>query len=230
MKKLLTAGLIVSVVLFLVMGTNYISNEKMIKNYENEIYKINQLDFLGIFQPYIAAYNRGNIEYQMGNYNRAVEYYEDALKKHPPKKKECKIRTNLVLAKIAGIDFENLSQNEVEETIGILEEGIQILTEKNCANEDQQSGHDSQAQQLEIELQQIIDALKNPPSDDKEKDSSDRKQSSSEQSSTEQEEEKSQLQKAFEEQQQDVQKERNDMHDLNELYKMEFDFSDAPVW
>lgn len=233
MKRALVVGLILSFILFLIMGINYIGNEKMIRNYQNEVYKVNSLDVLGFFQPYIAPYNRGNIDYQMGNYDQAIEEYKKALEKHPPQNKECMIRINLALAMIAGIDFENLTSDQVEETIQILESAIGVLEEKNCANQDHQSGHNADAQQLEIELQEIIDALKNDSSgngdgnqqqpDDGSKDQNDPAQGG-------QTKEKSELQQKFEEQQKDVQKERNDMHEINELYKMEFDYSDAPVW
>lgn len=233
MKKTLVVSLILSFILFLIMGINYIGNEKMIRNYRNEIYKVNNLDVLGFFQPYIAPYNRGNIDYQLGNYEKAVEEYQSALEKHPPHKKECMIRINLALAMVAGIDFENLTSEQVEETIQILNQAIDVLVEKNCANRDHQSGHNADAQQLEIELQQIIDALENADSSENGEDNKQQNGDSKEQENPEQggeTKEKSELQQKFEEQQKDVQKERNDMYEINELYKMEFDYSDDPVW
>lgn len=234
MKKALVVSLILSFVLFLIMGINYIGNEKMIKNYQNEIYKVNSLDVLGFFQPYIAPYNRGNIDYQLGNYDQAIEEYKKALEKHPPQKKECMIRINLALAMVAGIDFENLTADQVDETIQILEEAIDVLVEKNCANRDHQSGHNVDAQQLEIELQQIIDALKNASSsgdgEDNRQQPDDGSKEQNDPAQGGETKEKSELQQKFEEQQKDVQKERNDMYEINELYKMDFDYSDAPVW
>ena len=231
MKKALIAGFVLSVVLFLFMGVNYIGNERMIKNYNNGIYKLNSLDVLGIFQPYVAPYNRGNIDFQLGNYDEAILYYEKALKKRPPEKKECKIRINMALAMVAGIDFDNLNKEDVDETIQILENAIGVLVEKNCANEDHQSGHSEDAQQLEIELSQLIEALQNSSGEgddsDPQNDGSNEKDNKNK---PEQETQKSDLQQKFEEQQRDVQKERNDMYEINEIFKMDFDFSDEPVW
>ena len=54
MKKILVAGLIVVSVIFMCMGINYVSNERMIHQYNNEVYQINNFDVLGFFQPYIG--------------------------------------------------------------------------------------------------------------------------------------------------------------------------------
>lgn len=231
MKKIMVVCFIISSMLLACFGLNYYSNEKMIKNYNRGVYKVNSYDILGFLQPYVREYNRGNIDYKEGNYDKAIEDYQKALKKHPPKKKECKIRINLVLAMVAQLDFENVNSSNVDEYIDVLQQGIDILTEKGCANEDQVSGHDIDAQQLEIELAQMIEALKNPSGGEGDSDNQDQKddQKNTEEAK-EEPKEKSDLQKKFEEQQKEVQKGRNDMYEVNEIYKMEIDFSTDPVW
>lgn len=232
MKKALVISLILSFVLFLIMGINYISNQRMIKNYMDGIYKVNHLDVLGVFQPYIAPYNRGNIDYQLGNYDEAINEYKSALEKHPPHKKECQIRINLALAMVTKIDFENVTPEQTEDIIQTLNDAIDILVEKNCANRDHLSGHNEDAQQLEKELQMMIEMLQNM--EESEANADGKKQSNSpSRETTEQsidEGQKTELQQKFEEQQKEVQNERNNMYEINEIFKSDFDFSDAPVW
>lgn len=227
MKKILVAGLIIVSVIFMCMGINYVSNERMIHQYNNEVYQINNFDVLGFFQPYIGPYNRGNIYYKLGNYDTAVQEYQKALEKHPSKRKECKIRINLALAMVEKLDFENITLEDRDEMIRVLDEAIAVLTEKNCANLDQESGHDKDAQQLEIELSQLKEALQNAEGESESSDDTkdEQKKDSNTEQSTEQSDE---LKDKFKAQQDEVQKERNQIYENQELFNPSF--SDEPSW
>ena len=116
------------------------------------------------FQLYIYHYNKGNDAYENGDYESAIEAYEDALACHVPDKKECDIRVNLALAMIAPIDLENLSESEVDDTIALLKEARDVLTEDGCAHMDDEDGHDADAQTLKDEIDEYIEQLENPQS------------------------------------------------------------------
>lgn len=115
-----------------------------------------------VFQLYIYHYNKGNDAYENGDYESAIEEYETALSYHVPDKKECDIRVNLALAMIAPIDLENLPESEVADTIALLKEARDVLTEDGCAHMDDNDGHDEDAQTLKNEIDEYIEALENP--------------------------------------------------------------------
>lgn len=230
MKKVLIACLIICSVLLLCLGLNYGANEKMISNYNRGNYKINSLDMLGILQPYIAPYNRGNIDYQLGDYDGAILEYQKALKKYPPHSKECKIRINLALAMVAKLDLDTITEDNVEEIKETINQAIDVLVENNCGNRDGQSGHDEDAQQLVVELQRILDALEQPQSGSGKDDMKNNQPKNPENETETTTEEKSALEKKFEEQQQEVQQERNQRFENEEIFRMEYDYSTDPVW
>lgn len=116
------------------------------------------------FQLHIFYYNKGNEAYELGDYDQAIEQYEQALSCHVPDKKECDIRVNLALAMIAPIDIENLDDSQVSETIALLKEARDILTEEDCAHANDENGHDKDAQTLKDEIDQYIEMLENPQS------------------------------------------------------------------
>lgn len=125
------------------------------------------------FQLYIYHYNKGNEAYENGDYEQAVEAYEQALACHVPDKKECNIRVNLALAMIAPIDIEHLDASEVDATIELLKEARDVLTEEDCAHMDDEDGHDKDAQKLKDEIDEYIDMLENPEQTKPEQDSDD---------------------------------------------------------
>ncbi len=234
MKKVLIVCLIICSVLLLCLGLNYGANEKMIGNYNQGNYKINSLDVLGFLQPYVGPYNRGNIHYQLGDYDQAISEYQEALQKYPPHSRECKIRINLALAMVNKLDFSSITEENIEEVKDTLNQAIDVLVEKDCANRDGQSGHDAEAQQLEVELQRILDALEQPQNNGGGKDEDKKQQSGLQESKPEKKagttEEKSELEKKFEEQQQEVQQERNQRFENEEIFRMEYDYTTDPVW
>ena len=108
MKRILMGmGAVFAIVLLLLMANEY-GNEHMIDRYQKHHYEENQLAMLGILQPYIAPYNLGNVYYQRGEYEQAVESYQKALAYQPPEGADCMIRINLVLAKLVSFDPEKV--------------------------------------------------------------------------------------------------------------------------
>jgi len=160
MKKVCTTiwGLLICCLVCLV--TNFFANEIFVKNYEAGTYKENKLSALGFWEPYIAYYNEGNLCYQKGNYETAIQAYETALSRYPSKQRECNIRINLALSMIAPIDSSQLTGQELEQAIATLEEAKEILCEQGCAAEDG-NGHSKDAQTLKEDIDRFLEKLKN---------------------------------------------------------------------
>ena len=113
MKKVIKIiAIVIGAALFLFFGLltfNYIYNEVIISKYEERDYSknVDALLHTNIIQPYIVYYNNGNIHYQKGEYEDAIEEYELALEQNPPhEEEECEIRINLALAIIATLPEE----------------------------------------------------------------------------------------------------------------------------
>ena len=136
----------------------YYSNRNMIKNYKKEKYEFNQLGFLGFTEPYINPYNRGNIFYSLGDYDRAIAEYDLALSYNPPEPADCMIRVNYALALIAPIDPDKINEDNLEEVLDILDEARDILCEDGCAN-DKGTGHYDPAQTLKDEIDEFEEEL-----------------------------------------------------------------------
>lgn len=168
MKKRLLI-LLYMLVLLLVskMAFNYFYNAHMIKAFENKDYSVNDnILLLGNFdEPYIAHYNNGDVLYEQGRYEEAIEEYDKALALYPPKLKECPIRINKALSMVGtlGENFCNVDltdNDEIEETIDYLYEAIDVLTEDGCAN-DKGTGHSRTAEKLKEQIEELIEELKN---------------------------------------------------------------------
>lgn len=158
-NRILIAVWAVVFIFFLLLLVNFVSNEKMIKKYNEGVYEFNTLDFLGFTQPYIAPYNKGNIYYQKGSYELAIAQYDIALSKYPTRKAECDIRVNKAFCMLALIDTDYKTKDDIDPIIDQLLEVESVLTEKGCANEDFLSGHDTDAQQLFNEIDSYIDSF-----------------------------------------------------------------------
>ena len=114
-------------VLGLLFLTRNIVNFAFLKNYEKGSYSRlpeSALSPLRLGQNYVVPYNMGNIEYQLGDYEKAAAYYQQALKSHPPARdEECMIRVNLALAMCHSINFEDMNlsdQDAVSEAVDTL--------------------------------------------------------------------------------------------------------------
>ena len=99
----------------------------------------NLLVYLRFGDNYVAFYNMGNIEYQLGKYDKAVYYYQQALASKPPERdEECMIRVNLAFSMCHTIDWDNLDRSDkeaVEKVVTTLQIARAYLTEHECASE-----------------------------------------------------------------------------------------------
>ena len=154
---IITVYVILGLLLFKFAFT-YGYNEWVISKYEDGDYSENfsLLEVFNFTEPYIVYYNNGNVMYQKMDYEAAIEYYEQALDENPPEGKECPIRINLALAKLKLLGDDYLTPEKIEDTIDLLEECLDILSEEDCANEDD-DGHDNRAQRLYNEIKEMLD-------------------------------------------------------------------------
>ena len=105
---------------------------------------------------YIKDYNDGNKLYKDGDFQKAIELYSKALEKIIPTKKECDVRVNEALAycKTVQIDTKTAKNEEIQKAIETYETAINVLTQKNC---DQ---HNDEAKQLKKDIEEEINKLK----------------------------------------------------------------------
>lgn len=163
MRRLLKVLLCLVILLLLRFFLSFVVNEYIIYNYNNKNYKsilINSLYILNINQPYIAYYNDGNISYRLNDYNDAIDHYEKALTKNPPKSKVCDIRINLSLAMI-----KNINTTDSQLISSYLEEAKKNLYQDNCADENSDNGKSKEAEKLEDEISKIQKQLDNSNKD-----------------------------------------------------------------
>lgn len=159
--KRVVVGIWVLLVIFMgVLLLSFYSNRKMIKDYKKDKFEFNQLGFLGFTEPYINPYNRGNIFYALGDYDRAIAEYETALSYNPPEPADCMIRVNYALALLAPIDADNITDENLDIVLDILDEARDVLCEDGCAN-DEGTGHDDAAQKLKDEIDEFEEELLN---------------------------------------------------------------------
>lgn len=155
----------VYVILFLVCAKRaftYIYNEILISKYNDHDYSgdVDPLLFCNVIQPYLAHYNMGNIHYQNGDYQAAIDEYKNALEADPGHDEECSVRINLALAIIGTLGEDYVSEENVETSIATLTEARNVLIEEKCAT-DSGNGHSETAETLKKEIDDLIDQLKN---------------------------------------------------------------------
>ena len=157
-KRIMIAAYTVVGLLLCKFAFTYGYNEWVISKYLDGDYteNFNLLEVFNIEEPYIVYYNNGNVMYQNKDYEAAIEYYEKSLENDPPEGKECPIRINLALAKLALLGEDRLTPEKIDETIDTLNECLDILSEEDCANEDD-DGHDNRAQRLYNEIKEMLE-------------------------------------------------------------------------
>lgn len=112
-------------------------------------------------ESYVVYYNRGNIEFDNGNYDGAIQEYNLALEKNPPEKKECQIRINLAFAMLKKLNFgDRETEEKRKKLIEELEKVKKVLTEEGCAHENDNNGHSKDAQELKNDIDDFIKELK----------------------------------------------------------------------
>ena len=162
-RKLVLALNFVLIIIIVKILSNYMINSSLIINYNNGKYLEKQakvLKVLNFFEAYIADYNYGNILYQNGKYEDAIIQYENALKKHIPKRKECNIRINYALSICRTAQVDENNEESIRSAIKNYEKAIDVLTEVGCANKDDSNGHSEKAETLKNDIQKEIDRLK----------------------------------------------------------------------
>ncbi len=172
-RKILIVVYIILIFATIKLLYNNIENNILIDKYKNGEYSENEAKALTNFdfsQKYVANYNYGNILYNNGEYEKAIEQYDNALDGFIPKDKECNIRINYALSICKTVQVDEDDANSIEEAIEKYESAIDILTEKGCANRNDSNGHNEKAQQLKEDIQKEIDRLKKLQQNEQEND------------------------------------------------------------
>ncbi len=160
--KILVIIEILLAIILLKFSITFALNKNFINNYNNKKYNEEDLaisEFLNIEQPYIVHYNKGNILYKNGKYNEAIEEYNKSLNLYPPEKKECKIRINIALSKIAMLEKDD--EEHKKKNIETLKSARYTLCEKGCANENDNNGHSKDAEKLKQDIDKKLNELEN---------------------------------------------------------------------
>lgn len=179
-KTILIAVYTIAAIILFKFAFTYCYNEWVISKYCEEDYSENfsLLEVGNLTEKYIVHFNNGNIRYRLYDYEMAIEEYEKALALNPPEGKECSIRVNLALAKLGLLEPEWLAKENIEQSIEILKECLEILSEDDCANEDG-DGHDEEAQQLYNEILEMLQQAEQEQQEQQEEESQQQQQQSS---------------------------------------------------
>lgn len=133
---------------------NQLNNGKYNSKLENSLLIINAP------AGYVPHYNKGNAAYLNEDYDTAIKEYQSALSSFSPHPEECSIRINLALSIIQKIDFDHLDNEiSVNNAIELLLSARSILTEEDCANEKDTTGHSEEAEQLKKDIDEMLKKL-----------------------------------------------------------------------
>lgn len=182
-RKILTVIYIILIIIMLKLIYNTTVNNILISKYNNGEYSEDNAKALTDFnfiQSYIANYNYGNILYQNGEYEEAIEKYKQALKGMIPQKQECNIRINCALAICKTVSLDEKDQNSIKEAIEKYENAIDILTQEGCASKNNNIGHSKKAEQLRKDIQNEINRLKKLRQNDSDEDEKEQEDSNNE--------------------------------------------------
>lgn len=162
-RKIVIVIYIILILISFKLLYNIGTNSRLINKYNNGEYTDNlarNLTYFNFLQRYVANYNYGNILYQKGEYESAIEEYKKALKGIVPKYKECNIRINYALAICRTVNVNEKNQDSIKNAIKTYETAIEVLTEDGGANKTNNKGHSQKAEQLKKDIQKEIDRLK----------------------------------------------------------------------
>ncbi len=241
-KKIIIAAFTLVGLILSKFAFTFVYNEWVISKYEEKDYSENfsLLEMLNITEPYIVFYNNGNVQYQLKNYEEAIRYYEEALEKDPPEGKECPVRINLALAKLGLLGNDCFSRENIDDTIELLEECLEILSEEECATDDG-DGHDNRAQRLYDEIKELLEQAQQEKQKQEESSDSSESSESSESSSdgdgeTTQETgsgdggRQSQLESQLQSQMESAARVRETQRRQNESNEWNWYYDEEPVW
>ncbi len=163
MRRLMAAiWTILAMFIVILLLADY-TNNKMIEKYEQGKYEQNPFGFLGFVEPHVNHYNRGNIYYTLGQYELAEAEYELAMNSHLDEPQDCRLRVNYALSLVEQIDPNNITDENLDEVLEILDRARDILCENGCASRDDNSGHYPDAQTLKNEIDAFEEWLLTPP-------------------------------------------------------------------
>lgn len=180
-KKILIIICIVLLLITFKLLYNYVINKNLINKYNDGQYLTNQaktLTVLNFSESYVGNYNYGNILYQNGEYEKSIEQFKKAISSNIPQDKDCNVRINYALAVCKTVNLDEENQDSIKNAITKYESAIEILTKNDCAN-DNNSGHNKQAQQLKNDIQKEIDRLKKLLNSDEEKEEEEQEEKNS---------------------------------------------------
>ena len=174
-KRVIMTVIIIMALIALKLLFNTIVNTILINKYNDGEYsesQVKMLTFLNFPESYVANYNYGNILYQNGEYESAIEKYKEALSGNVPKFKECSIRINYALAICKTVKVDEKDQESIKSAIQKYEEAIDVLTEQGCANKNDKNGHSQKAEKLkEIDrLKKLLNSENKKPNDENKND------------------------------------------------------------
>lgn len=159
MKRFVAAiWTLIAIFLAILLLADY-SNNKMIEKFDNGIYEQNPLGFLGFTEPYVNSYNRGNIYYALGQYDLAENEYEQAMRSELEDRQDCRLRVNYALSMVEQIDPNNITEENLDDVLAILDAARDVLCENGCASRDDNSGHYPDAQTLKNEIDEFEQSL-----------------------------------------------------------------------
>ncbi len=117
-------------------------------------------------EGYKVWYNIGNYHFQKGDYKQAENDYYKAIVCGIPYEKECPVKINLALATInelsddeweAFFETEDIENDPKALTVqNALLTAKTILIEDGCAHDEDENGHDEQAQILKDEIEELL--------------------------------------------------------------------------
>ena len=236
-KKIVTGLGIAGFVCFVLLSVNYICNRQVISNYNKGIYKNSDVnEILGFTQPYVYHYNQGNIYYNNGDYEGAEEEYRSALKRYPGGDRDCLTRINLALSIVKQVDVESIIEDNLDDSLKLLDDARDILVENGCAHRDDEDGHNKDAQTLKDEIDAFEEQLKQTVSDQQKnggpgkKDQPDTSKDEDGKDESGASDDEKKIKEKLQEIQGDSLKQRNSEMDTYETYKDGYSFYDGQTW
>lgn len=225
-KRVIVCMVIAWVILFDSLFYRFVYNKVLIYAYEHCNYSINADGLMhgNWLQPYIAYYNRGNLAYERGAYDEAVEAYNKALEKRMPEEKECAVRINLALALLGGMGEDYNVPENAEFSMEILYMARDVLLEKGCADE-QGTGHSDTAETLKTEIEEMIKSMEEQQTAEKTQDT---EEGSEEQNQADDDYEQD-VKEAMREKQAQSGREREESMEFHEDLEIRYD-SNGVIW
>lgn len=163
-KNILITLYVILICITIKFAYNIVINSILISKYEEGEFSEGLAKGITKFnfpQKYVANYNYGNILYQKGEYEKAIEEYKKALNVSVPTYKECSIRINYALAICKTVNVDETNEQSIKQAIKTYELAIDVLAEDGCANKNNDNGHSQEAEKLKKDIQKEIERLKN---------------------------------------------------------------------